>query len=214
LLAGRQQSIDSQQDCEKMKLSTQDCRSDSSRFAREADRDGTMVTEDHRHAGRKKSKAEKLAEWDEEETRKLYELKADIEKMELRMRQDRRRRRMRELPMKKAKAKWPVRELMVRRQRRLLRKWLRYAENLKATEEKIIDYCWPETGKGLDDDDDDDWGDEEFELGSAEDLKHCQVGREEEIPDCQEGNRLRSVEDLTDCQEDSEGILGCQEGNE
>ena len=69
-----------------MKLSTQDCRSDRSRFAREADRDDTMVTEDHRHAGRKKSKEEKLAEWDEEETRKLYELKADIEKMELQMR--------------------------------------------------------------------------------------------------------------------------------
>jgi hypothetical protein len=37
--------------------------SDSSRFARKADRDNTMVTEGHRHAGRKKSKAEKLAEW-------------------------------------------------------------------------------------------------------------------------------------------------------
>jgi hypothetical protein len=45
-----------------MKLSTQDCRSDSSRFAREADRDNKMATEGHR----KKSKAEKLAEWDEE----------------------------------------------------------------------------------------------------------------------------------------------------
>jgi hypothetical protein len=38
--------------------------------------------------------------------------------------------------MKKAKEKWPVRELMVIRQRRLLREWLRYAENLKATEKK------------------------------------------------------------------------------
>jgi hypothetical protein len=47
-----------------------------------------MATEGHR----KKSKAENLVEWDEEETRKLYELKADIEKMELRMRKDRRRR--------------------------------------------------------------------------------------------------------------------------
>jgi hypothetical protein len=43
---------------------------------------------------------------------------------------------------------------------------LRYAENLKATEEKMIDHCWPETGKGLDD-----WDDEEDELGSSEDLK-------------------------------------------
>jgi hypothetical protein len=36
-------------------------RRNSSRFVREADRDSTMVTEDHRHAGRKKSKAEKIA---------------------------------------------------------------------------------------------------------------------------------------------------------
>jgi hypothetical protein len=88
---------------------------------------------------------------DKEMDKELYELKADIEKLELRMRQDRRRRWMRELPMKKAKEKWPVKELMVRRQRRLLKRWLRYAENLKATEEKMIYHCEPETGRGLDD---------------------------------------------------------------
>jgi hypothetical protein len=99
----------------------------------------------------------------------------DIEKLELWMRQDRRSRRMRELPMKKAKVKWPVKELMVRRQRRLLKRWLRYAENLKATKEKVLYVCEPETGKFLE---------EENELGSAEDLKNCQEGREE-IPDCQ-----------------------------
>jgi hypothetical protein len=64
--------------------------------------------------------------------------------------------------MKKATAKWPVRELMVMRQRRLLRKWLRYAENLKAIEEKMVEVCKPETGRSLDD-----WDDEEFELGSS-----------------------------------------------
>jgi hypothetical protein len=111
--------------------------------------------------------------------------------------------------MKKAKVKWPVRELMVRRQRRLLKRWLRYAENLKATEEEMIDHCWPETGKGLDD-----WDDEEDELGSSEDLKNCQEGRELEIPVFHEGNELRSVEDLTDCQEDSQGISIFQEGND
>jgi hypothetical protein len=212
LLAGKQQSIDSQQDCEKMKLTTQDCRSDSSsRVAREADRDDTMVAEDHRHAGRKRSKAEKLAEWDEEETRKLYELKADIEKMELRMRQDRRRRRLRELPMEKAKAKWPVKQLMVIRQRRLLKRWLRYAENLRAIEEDMICYCWPETGQSLDgddDDDDDDWN----KLESADGFKYCRLGRKEEIPVCQEGNELGSVEDLKDCREDSQGISNGQLG--
>jgi hypothetical protein len=54
-----------------MKLEHSGCRSDSSRFAREADRDNKMATEGHR----KKSKAEKLAEWDKEMTRELYELK-------------------------------------------------------------------------------------------------------------------------------------------
>jgi hypothetical protein len=39
-------------------------------------------------------------------------------------------------------------------------------------------------------------------------------GREEEIPVFQEGNELRSAEDLTDCQEDSQGISHCQLGNE
>jgi hypothetical protein len=108
--------------------------------------------------------------------------------------------------MRKAKAKWPVRELMVMRQRRLLRKWLRYAENLKATEEKMICHCMPETGRGLDD--------EEDELGSTEDLRDYQEGREVEIPVFHEGNELILVEDLTDCQEDSEGILHCQLGND
>jgi hypothetical protein len=65
----------------RMKLSTQDCRSDSSRSVREADGHNKMATEGHR----KKSKAEKLAE-EEEMDRELYELKADIEKMELWMR--------------------------------------------------------------------------------------------------------------------------------
>jgi hypothetical protein len=65
-----------------MKLVTLLVRSDSNRFARKADRDNTMVTEGHRHAGRK-SKAENLAEMDKE----LAEIRADIEKLELKMQQ-------------------------------------------------------------------------------------------------------------------------------
>jgi hypothetical protein len=49
-------------------------------------------------------------------------------------------------------------------------------------------------------------------MGSAEDLKHCQEGREE-IPNFQVGKELRSTEDLTDCHEDSQGISHCQVGN-
>jgi hypothetical protein len=39
-----------------------------------------------------------------------------------------------------------------------LKRWLRYAENLRAIEEDMICYCWPETGQSLDGDDDDDDG--------------------------------------------------------
>jgi hypothetical protein len=109
------------------------------------------------------------------------------------------------MPMKKVKAKWPFKELMVRGKRRLLKRWLRYAENLKATEEKVIYVCEPETGKSL--------NDFENEMGSAEDLKNYQEGREE-IPNCQVGNEMRSLWDLTDCQEDRKGISHCQLSNE
>jgi hypothetical protein len=68
-----------------MKLETLLVRSDSSRFARKEDRDNAMTTEGHRHAGRKR-KVEKLAEMD----RELAEIRADIEKLELRMRPDKR----------------------------------------------------------------------------------------------------------------------------
>jgi hypothetical protein len=57
-----------------------------------------MVTEDHRHAG-KKIKVEKLAEMDKE----IYELKAEIEKLELWMQQDKRSRWVYEWPMRKLK---------------------------------------------------------------------------------------------------------------
>jgi hypothetical protein len=63
-----------------MKLVTILVQSDSSRFARKGDRDSTMVTEDHRHAGRK-SKVEKLAEMDKD----LYEIRAYIETFELKV---------------------------------------------------------------------------------------------------------------------------------
>jgi hypothetical protein len=103
--------------------------------------------------------------------------------------------------MKKAKAKWPVKELMARRQRRLLKRWLRYTENLNGPEEEMVQVCEQETGRDL------------SEMGSAEDLKHCQEGREE-IPNFQVGKGLRSLRDLRDCQEDSQGISHCQLGNE
>jgi hypothetical protein len=172
-----------------------------------------MATEGRRYAGRKNSELWSQEDIDEEladiraEMERIalkMQLNARIDELELKLRQDKKPRWVYEWPMKKAKEKWPVKELMVRRQRRLLKRWLRYAENLKATEEKMIQVCEPETGRGLDD--------FENELGSAEDLKNCQEGREE-IPDFQVGNGLRSLRDLRDCHEDSQGISHCQLGN-
>jgi hypothetical protein len=65
-------------------------------------------------------------------------MNARLNEIAIEMRHDRRARWMYEWPMKKAKAKWPVKELMVIRQRRLLRGWLRYAENLNGLEEEMV----------------------------------------------------------------------------
>ena len=116
-------------------------------------------------------------------------MRADIEKLEMRMQQKSKPRWVYEWPMKKPKIKWPVKELMVRRKRRLLKGWMRYAENLNGPEEEMVQVCEPETGDILG---------EENELGSAKDLKNYQEGREE-IPNCQVGKELRSAEDLMDC---------------
>jgi hypothetical protein len=180
-----------------MKLEPLLVQSDSKRFARRANRDNNMATEGHRFAGRKGLDLMSHAEWDEE----LAEMNARLDEIAIEMRHDRRSRWMYEWPMKKAKAKWPVKELMVIRQGRLLRGWLRYAENLNGLEEEMVQVCEPETGRNL------------SELGSVEDLKSCQEGREE-IPNCQVGNKLRSLRDLTNCQEGSQGISHCQLGNE
>ena len=55
----------SQQDY-RMNLETLLVRSDSSRFSRKADRDNTMVIEDHRYAGRKNSELWSQKDIDEE----------------------------------------------------------------------------------------------------------------------------------------------------
>jgi hypothetical protein len=170
----------SQGDCRRMKLETLLVWSDNGRFARKVDRDNTMVTEDHRHAG-KKSKEKKIAEMDKE----LYEIRADIEKLELKMQQKAKPRWVYEWPMKESKAKWPLKKLMARRQHRLLREWLRYVENLNGPE-KMVQVCEPETGINL------------SELGSAEDLRDYQEDIQG-ISHCQLGNDMRSLRDLIDC---------------
>jgi hypothetical protein len=84
LFAGRQQFIDSQQDCKRMKLSTQDFRSDSSRFARMADRNNSMATEGHKHDERKKPELMSTTKMEKE----LTDIKREMEELELKMRQE------------------------------------------------------------------------------------------------------------------------------
>jgi hypothetical protein len=64
LLAGRQQSIGSQQDCERMKLDTLRMQSDSNRSAREIDKHNKMATEGHKHDEKKSPKLMSATEMD------------------------------------------------------------------------------------------------------------------------------------------------------
>jgi hypothetical protein len=53
-----------------------------------------------------------------------------------------------EWPMKK-KVKWPVKELLSKRQKKTLKKWLRYAKSLSDIE--VVCICEPEVGDTLND---------------------------------------------------------------
>jgi hypothetical protein len=120
------------------------------------------------------------------------------------MQQDARSHWVYEWPMR-TKVKWSVRELVAKRQWRLIRGWLRHVESLRNDEEEMVQVCEPETRRNL--------SDAEDELRSLEDLRDCQDGRTK-ISNYQVGNEMRSLRDLIDCQEDSREISCCQEGNE
>jgi hypothetical protein len=107
-----------------------------------------------------------------ERGKELADIRARMEELELWMQQKAKLRWVYEWPMRKAKEKWPVKQLMVIKQRRLIRGWLRYVENLNGPEEEMVQICEPETGRNL------------SEMRLVEDIKHCQEGREE-IPNCQ-----------------------------
>jgi hypothetical protein len=158
-----------------------------------------MAIEGCRYAGMKNPKLMSTTERGKE----LANIRERMKELELRMQQNTKPRWVYEWPVKKLKIKWPVNELMARRKHRMLRGWLRHAENLDELEE-MVQICEPEIERDLD---------EENKMGSTEDLKNCQGGREE-IPIFQVGNELRSLRDLRDCHEDSQGISHCQLGNE
>jgi hypothetical protein len=66
--------------------------------------------------------------------------------------------------MREPKVKWPIKQLMVIRHRRLIIGWLRYAESLNGREENEIQICKLETRRSLSSKD---------EMGLVEDLKNC-----------------------------------------
>jgi hypothetical protein len=179
-----------------MRLETLGVQSNSSRFSRRADRDNNMATKGHRYAERKNPELMSTAERGKE----LADIRARMEELELQMQQNTKPRWVYEWPMKKLKLKWPVKELMARRQRRLLRGWLRHAENLNGPRE-VVRICEPETGRDL------------SEMGSVEDLKDCQEDNQG-ISHCQLGNGMRSLRDLEDCQEGSRSIPYFQVGRD
>jgi hypothetical protein len=84
-----------------------------------------------------------------------------------------------------------------------LRRWLRHAENLSATEEEMVCFCEPKVGRNLSDE----------EERSTKYIINFQVGRGGNA-DFQEGNEMRPVKDLIDCQEGRDEGSNFQEGNE
>jgi hypothetical protein len=172
--------------------------SDSNRLAKRAGRRLKMATEGQGCGHREDHKQQRKDEMDKE----LAEIRARMEELALRMHQDAKPHWVYEWPMK-TKVKWPVKEFLAKRQRRLLKGWLRYVESLR-DEEEMVHVCEPEAGRNLSDDE---------EERSLEDLVNCQVGRDE-LSSCQVGNRKRSNEDLVNCQEGSEESSDYQEGNE
>jgi hypothetical protein len=91
-----------------------------------------------------------------------------MEILSLQMQQDAISHWVYEWPMKR-KVKWPVMELVAKRQQRLLKRCLRHANSLRDEQKEMVQVCEPETGRNL--------SDVEDELRSENDLKDCQEGR-------------------------------------
>jgi hypothetical protein len=157
-----------------------------------------MTTESHGHGGRKGHQQKRNPETDLE----LKEIRARMEKLAFEMQQSARAHWVYEWPMK-TKVKWPIKELLARGQKRLLKIWLRYTESLR-DEEEMVHICEPETEKNLSD---------EEEERSDGDLVNRQMGRGE-LSNCQVGNGKRSDGGLVYCQESSVESSYCQVGNE
>jgi hypothetical protein len=84
-----------------------------------------MVTEGHKRGRREDCPWKRKAEIDKE----LSEIRAEMEKLALKMQHEEKVRWRYEWPLKR-KSKWHVQKLLARRQQQVLKRWLRHVENL------------------------------------------------------------------------------------
>jgi hypothetical protein len=94
-----------------------------------------MGIEGHGRGGKKNHQQKRKDEMDKE----LMEIRARMEELSFQMQQDEKTQSMYEWPLRR-KEKWQVKELLARRQRRLLKEWLRYVESLRE-EEYMVHVC-------------------------------------------------------------------------
>jgi hypothetical protein len=90
--------------------------SDSNKFTRRADRNKKMAAKGHGHSGKKNHHQQRKTDMDKE----LTEIRARMEELALWMQQDAKLHWVYEWPMK-MKVKWPIKELLAQRQRKLLK---------------------------------------------------------------------------------------------
>jgi hypothetical protein len=121
-----------------------------------------MATEGHGCDGKNNHQQKRKDEMDKE----LIEIRERMEELAFRMQQSARTQWVYEWPMK-TKVKWPVKELLAKKQQQELGKWLRYAESLSDTE--LVCVCEIEFGETLSDE----------EERSISNLINCQEGRDE-----------------------------------
>jgi hypothetical protein len=84
-----------------------------------------MATEGHKHRSKRRLPKKRKEEIDKE----LSEIRAEMEKLALKMQHEEKVHWRYEWPLKR-KAKWHVQKLLARRQQQVLKRWLRHVENL------------------------------------------------------------------------------------
>jgi hypothetical protein len=138
-----------------------------------------MAIEGHRQGPRGDHKKIRKEEMDKE----LKETREELDRLMQKMQQEEQGRWRYEWPMKR-KVKWPIQQLIYRKQKKILRRWLRQVENLRNIEEEMVYVCELEDGESLSEEEEISTEDliyfqEGDEKGSVKDLKDFQEGRKE-----------------------------------